>query len=366
LTGNRVKLTSDMQLVAQQPVDERIRYELTSALDYTLQPDAASSALDENLALPAGYNPATLRFAAALRSRFHDDGARIRAVLDFFGNKENRFVYSLQPPLLGRNSVDEFLFRTRSGFCEHYAGAFVVLMRAMGIPARVVTGYQGGERNPVDGFLTVRQSDAHAWAEVWLPARGWIRIDPTAMVSPERIRRDVDAAEASEPILGGLITMNAGRGSLLAALRYRWDALNNGWNQWVLNYTPQRQKSLLRSLGLDNIAARLLALSAAVAAALMLAFALLALANRRKADPVELAYDQLCRRLARRGMPRLPHEGPRSYCRRLSDSSALLPETKSAAERFLTLLETVRYAAPDTASRASLLAQLKNLLNRIR
>lgn len=366
LTDQRVTLTSDMQLLAQQPIDERVRYAVTSALDYTLQAEAPRAVLNDNLLLPVGYNQATLRFAAALHSRFPNDTERIKAVLDFFGGKESPFVYTLQPPLLGRNSIDEFLFRTRAGFCEHYAGAFVVLMRAMGIPARVVTGYQGGELNPVDGFLTVRQSDAHAWAEVWLPARGWIRVDPTAAVSPDRIQRSVTNVETGEPILGGLITMNAGRDSLLAAFRYRWDAVNNGWNQWVLNYTPQRQKSLLGSLGFDNIGAHMLLLLAAAAAAVTLAFAGAMLASRRKADPIELAYDQFCRRLARRGMVRLLHEGPRSYRARLSTSSLLSADTISAAQQFLTLLESARYAAPDISVRTSLLLQLKTLLNRIR
>jgi transglutaminase-like putative cysteine protease len=366
IADRRVVLTSDMQLTAQEPVDERVRYELTSALDYTLQADASPAVLNDNLLLPISYNPATLRFAAAVHSRFATDDARIRAVLDFFGNRNNHFVYSLQPALLGRNSVDEFLFQTRSGFCEHYAGAFVVLMRAMGIPARVVTGYQGGERNPVDGFLIVRQSDAHAWAEVWLPTRGWIRVDPTAMVSPDRIQRDVTTTAENEPILGGLITMNTGRNSLLAALRYRWDAVNNGWNQWVLNYTPQRQKSLLHSLGLDNIAAQTLFLLAAVASALIFAFGLVMLIGRRNVDPIELAYSQLCKRLARRGLSRLPFEGPRTYRARLSSAAALPAETRTAAERFLTLLEEARYAALDAAARTKLLFELKKLLNRIR
>jgi transglutaminase-like putative cysteine protease len=367
LTDNRVTLSADMQLIAQRPIDERIRYELSSALDYTLPADTTPEMLDDNLRLPVGYNPASWRFAAALRKEFHSDAERVRAVLNFFGDKQYKFIYTLEPPLpLGRHSVDEFLFKTRAGFCEHYAGAFVVLMRAMGIPARVVTGYQGGERNPVDGFLTVRQSDAHAWAEVWLPARGWIRIDPTAMVSPDRIQRNVTETEAGEPLLGGLITMNAGRNSLLASLRYRWDAINNGWNQWVLNYTPQRQKSLLRSLGFDNIGAHLLLLFAAAAAAVALAFGATMLASRRKADPVELVYDQLCRRLARRGMPRQRHEGPRSYGARVMQSPALPAATKTTAQQFLDLLETARYAVPNTAARAGLLPQLKTLLKRIR
>jgi transglutaminase-like putative cysteine protease len=367
LIDNPVTLTPDRQLVARQPLDERVRYQVTSALDYTLQADAAPDTLHDDLLLPRGYNPITLRFAAALHSRFHSDAERIKAVLDFFGGSEYKFVYTLQPPLLGANSVDEFLFRTRAGFCEHYAGAFVVLMRAMGIPARVVTGYQGGEINPVDGFLTVRQSDAHAWAEVWLPKRGWLRIDPTAAVSPDRIMRNAAGAETREPLLDGLIELNTGRDALLSRLRFRWDAINNGWNQWVLNYTPQRQKNLLRSLGFDNIGWWTLALlTLAAGAVIMLAIAIPMLAGRSRRDPIERAYDSLCRRMARHGMAPYPHEGPRSYGRRLRAMASLPADARSAIEQFLHLLETARYARLDQASRTALLPQLKILLNRIR
>jgi transglutaminase-like putative cysteine protease len=366
LVDNPVTLTPDMQLVSRRAIDERVRYQLTSALDYALEPDASPERLKNNLLLPIGYNPMTLRFAAALHRRLHNDAQRIQAVLDFFGGKEYNFVYTLQPPLLDRNSVDDFLFRTRAGFCEHYAGAFVVLMRAMGIPARVVTGYQGGQINPVDGFLTVRQSDAHAWAEVWLPQRGWVRVDPTAAVSPDRIERNVDAAQASEPILGGLINMDTGRDSLLSRLRFRWDAINNGWNQWVLNYTPERQKNLLRSLGFDNIGWQTLALLAAAAgAAIMLAIGIPMLISRSRRDPIERVYAAFCKRMTRYGMPPHLYEGPRSYGSRLA-SSSLPVDSKHAVEQFLALLETARYAALDHASRIALLPQLITLLNRIR
>src|ERR1039457_5975328 len=115
--------------------------------------------------------------------------------------REQGFVYTLEPPLLGRDSVDEFLFGSKSGFCEHYASSFVFLMRAAGVPARVVTGYQGGDINPVDGYMIVRQSDAHAWAEVWLKGRGWVRFDPTAAASPVRVESGIAAAvPATDPL----------------------------------------------------------------------------------------------------------------------------------------------------------------------
>lgn len=365
LPDNPVRLTPDMQLLARRPVDARVRYDVVSAPRYTLQPELGKADLQPWLALPPGYNPRTLQFATSLRRSIPDNAERIAAVLAFFRDDRYGFRYTLEPPLLGRNGVDEFLFVTRAGFCEHYAGAFTVLMRAMGIPARVVTGYQGGEINPVDGFMTVRQSDAHAWAEVWLPQRGWVRVDPTAAVSPSRIERSVAVAPTTEPMLGGLINLDTGRDSWIAALRFRWDALDNSWNQWVLNYTPERQKNLLHSLGFGNIGwPTMVLLMCAIGAIAMLIVAVPLLAGRRNSDPVEALYAVLCKRMERRGFPRNPHEGPRTYAGRLSANAALAPAVQEALQGFLSLYEQTRYGHP--ASRSDALSQLNILLNQIR
>jgi transglutaminase-like putative cysteine protease len=367
LNDNPVRLTQDRQLVSRRPIDSRVRYDVVSYPDYTLQEDAHPDDLQNWLALPSGYNPRTLQFAANLRKNIHDDAAKIAAVLTFFGDKNYNFIYTLEPPLLGRNSVDEFLFVSHAGFCEHYAGAFVVLMRAMGVPARVVTGYQGGEINPVDGFLTVRQSDAHAWAEVWIVQRGWVRVDPTAAVSPDRVQRSVAVAAPTEPVFGGLINLNIGQDSVFGKLRFRWDAINNSWNQWVLNYTPERQKSLLRSLGFDNINWQTMTLlMCAIGAIVMLVIAVPLLADRRKIDPVDAVYAAFCRQMARRGHPRHAHEGPRGYARRLIGGDvALTQEKKHALRNFLALYEQSRYGRP-ASTRSDVLSKLKSLLNQIR
>lgn len=366
LPENPVRLTPDRQLLARRPIDARIRYDVVSSLHYTLQPALTPADLKQWLALPPGYNPRTLQFASKLRRSVPDDAERIATVLTFFHDDKYNFRYTLEPPLLGRDGVDEFLFTTRAGFCEHYAGAFTVIMRAMGIPARVVTGYQGGEINPVDGFMTVRQSDAHAWSEVWLPQRGWVRIDPTAAVSPDRIERNVAVAPTTEPMLGGLINLQTGRGSWIAAMRFRWDALNNSWNQWVLNYTPERQKDLLQSLGFGNIGwSTMLLLMCAVGAVVMLAIAIPLLVGRRNSDPVEALYASLRRKMARRGLSHRPHEGPGTYGQRLLADPALASPVRQALQQFLSLYEQTRYGRP-AASRSDVLSQLKTLLNRIR
>lgn len=356
---------ADLQLLAAEPVNERVRYEAVSHVDFALQPNATAAVLRHWLGLPAGYNPQTIAYARQLRARHADPAGAVDEVLQFF--RKEPFRYTLEPPLLGRDAVDEFLFSTRAGFCEHYAGAFVMLMRAVGIPARVVTGYQGGEINPVDGFMSVRQSDAHAWAEVWLPGRGWVRIDPTAAVAPWRIERNL-ASGLPQEFLGGLgrrLSLDSG---WLTAWRMNWDAVTNRWNQLVLNYSVERQKDLLRSLGFAQPDWRTLTALMFAAGSLVLAVIAIPLVrNRPRRDPLAACYRRLCDLLARDGLPRAAHEGPRAYCARVTaPDSPLAPHRKAAVARFLQLYETVRYGTPDTNAPAARLAELKTLLSESR
>jgi transglutaminase-like putative cysteine protease len=369
LAGNASRLTPDLQIVSTEPITQRIRYEASSNPDFLLQPDESEQSLRNWLYLPAGYNPRALDYASGLRNRHRQDGDLVNAVLRFF--REEKFSYTLEPPALGRNTVDEFLFTTRAGFCEHYSSAFVVLMRAAGIPARVVTGYQGGEINAVDGFMTVRQSDAHAWAEVWLKNRGWVRVDPTAAVAPDRVSRNLSTVIPPR-VLGGLITLDRGRSSAwfegIRSLRQNWDALNNAWNQWVLDYSFAKQQSLLQSLGFANADWRLLAaLLSGIGSLVLLLTGLPLVRNRIKTAPIDALYASLCKRMAQRGFARAAHEGPRAYRLRLAQAATDLPEPqKSAVLRFLELYEAARYAPTPAqagkASHAALIAQLKSLL----
>lgn len=364
LTNNRTGISPDFQLVSERPISTRVRYEVTSYLDYDLQAQESAVSLRDWLNLPVGYNPNTLAFALEMRKQSANDLAAVNEVLKFF--RREKFSYTLQPPLLGRNGVDEFLFSTRAGFCEHYAGAFVVMMRAMNIPARVVTGYQGGQMNPVDGFMTVKQSDAHAWAEVWIAPRGWIRVDPTAAVAPQRIERNSSAGSATA--FGGLINMNMGADSWLRKIRFSWEAVNNGWNQWVLNYTPDRQKSLLQSLGFGNIDWRTMtALMFAIGGVLTLLIAFLLLANRKETDPLDAAYAKLGKQMTQLGYPRHLHEGPRSYSARLLASAATLTqEQKRAIKNFLIIYEAARYRPLEKSALPDVLSKLTSLLKKSR
>jgi len=369
LPQHTVRLQPDMQLLAAQAVTERVRYDVASSLDYQLQADESPVVLRDWMELPPGFNPKTHEFATQLRSRSADDLDMVNAVLQMF--REQQFSYTLRPPRVGRNGVDDFLFSTRAGFCEHYAGAFVVLMRILDIPARVVTGYQGGELNQVDGYLTVRQSDAHAWAEVWLAGRGWVRVDPTAAVAPDRVERNL-AANRPRGEFGNLLFFDAASGPWSAALqklRDNRDAINNAWNQWVLDYTPARQRGFLQSLGIDDpdwgtLAALALTLGAAVTALVALPL----VRNREKMDPAERLYRKLCADLSRAGWPRAAHEGPLSYRTRLREA-ALPPARQRAAIAFLELYESLRYGMQDTPNAKSARAalhQLKSLLKRSR
>ncbi len=282
--------------------------------------------------------------------------------------RRENYVYTLNPPLLGRNAVDDFLYGSRAGFCEHFAGAFVFLMRAAGVPARVVTGYQGGERNPLDGYLTVRQSDAHAWAEVWLERRGWVRIDPTAAVAPERVRRGLEVAiPPRAPFgiegLGRFMQLDGETSPWLAQLRYAAGAINNGWNQWVLNYTPQRQSSVVERVQSSLFDWRTPLVLAILASLLLLWRFLL---RRRETDPVDALYSALCSRLARLGLARSADEGPNGYAARIRAAASLAPPAQAAACEFLDRYSAWRYAPRQSGTHPAPTPILKRLLSQVR
>jgi transglutaminase-like putative cysteine protease len=352
--------SDELELSSRLPINERLRYSARAWVNHQWQANLAPERLAKWLRLPPGYNPRALELAQSLHRPGNPAGS-IQAVLAMF--RREQFRYTLEPPPLGRDTVDDFLFTTRAGFCEHYAAAFTVLMRAMGIPARVVNGYQGGELNPVDGYLTVRQSDAHAWAEVWLAQRGWVRIDPTAAVAPERVEHNLARSLPQTAPFGldGLIGLRNNPDSWLSQLRFSINALNNAWNQWVLDYNPDRQRTFLEELSTGLFHWRGVAGLAAIAALVLL---LRWLRRRAAQDPVDAAYGAFCRLMAKRGRARLPDEGPHSYAQRLHDLE--LPESKKAALRsFLELYGKLKYGRPDVKHPASA-ARLATLLNELK
>jgi transglutaminase-like putative cysteine protease len=247
--GLETAMSSELQWVASRPLVDLTRYQAVSHVNFRHGPQRRLAVLPEYTQLPPGFNPRTIELAGSLmrENAGGDPLSLVQAALRQL--RTGGYLYTLEPGVFGDHTADEFWFDRKQGFCEHIASSFVVLMRAMSIPARIVTGYQGGEPNGVDGYWTVRQSDAHAWAEVWLENRGWVRIDPTSVVAPGRTGTFQRLQTPRGVFAAAIETVNP---NLSAMVRATWEAMNHRWNQWVLNYTQSRQLNLLRSLGFES------------------------------------------------------------------------------------------------------------------
>ena len=352
-------MTPELEWLVSRPVTDTLRYSATSYPQFRHGPAKQSIRLRELVDLPAGFNPRTLALAQELHRRpavlRGGAPALVEAALDLL--KTGGYTYTLEPGVYGTHTADEFWFDRKTGFCEHIASAFVVLMRAGDVPARIVTGYQGGERNPVDGDWTVRQSDAHAWAEVWLEGRGWVRVDPTGAVAPGRTGQ-LQRLRAPRGVIGEAIG-NAIGVQLGERLRAVWEATNSRWNQWVLNYTQARQFDLLRALGMDAPDwSDLLRLLAGLVGVVALLGALWALWERRQHDPWLRLVQDARQRLARAGLALPAHLPPRAMAAQVqahfgSDAAAPLAA-------WLLRLEQQRYA-PQAPGAPDHTAQLRTL-----
>jgi protein-glutamine gamma-glutamyltransferase len=346
------RLTSEYLVISLTPIRSRMRYEMRSFPQFQAASGGSPEDLASTLRLPRGFNPRSLALAREWRDSLPDNSAIVRRAIEFF--RSSRFEYTLQPPALGRNSVDEFLFDTKQGFCEHFASSFVFLMRAAGVPARVVTGYQGGDTNPVDGYMVVRQADAHAWAEVWLAGNGWTRVDPTAAAVPVRVELGITAAAPAGATLPLLMRTNL---NWLKGLRNNWEALTNQWNQWVLGYNPDRQREMLSWLGVPQPSWQTMTVMLfwSVAGVLLLT-AVWLLRGIRREDTVQRAWLRFCEKLARAGLARTRAEGPLDYANRVARA---LPARENAVRAIASLYVDQRYGpGPDTHS----IARLKHLV----
>ncbi len=337
-------MTSTYQIQARREIRQRMRYSLTSHLDYKA---LEISERQRRIAtyLPDDHHPRTRELARQWKSEENSPGALVDRALAYFN--QQAFVYTLQPPRLLQDPVDQFLFDTRRGFCEHYAAAFTVLMRAAEVPARIVTGYQGGDINPLGNYLVVRQRDAHAWSEVWLEDEGWVRVDPTGAVSPNRVEQGIDTALPPEfRPLGFQVEEDSLFGDVWKQMGNTWDALNNTWNDWVLGYGPEYQNALLDWLGLGGAGYRGMALLLMGLLALMLTVlgGWLLWHNIRpySRDPVQRQYQRFCARLARHGLPRRPWEGPHGFGNR---AAARFPELAGQIQEIIRLYVELRYHA---------------------
>ncbi|WP_028602284.1 transglutaminaseTgpA domain-containing protein [Ottowia thiooxydans] len=360
------RLTSDLQWLASRPITDLLRYRAESYPQFRYGLMAANGQprkdFGEYLRLPPDFNPRTLALAKELKAEVPESAPEglVQAALGRL--RTGGYQYTLEPGVTGLHSADEFWFDTKAGFCEHIASAFVILMRAAGVPSRIVTGFQGGEVNSVDGYWTVRNADAHAWAEVWLADRGWVRVDPTASVAPGRVGQ-FQRLRPPDGMMAGAI--GAFSPTLLVQLRATWEAINNGWNQWVLNYTQSRQLDLLKNLGFDNpswedlgkVLAGLLTLAA-------LAGSAWAIWERGQHDPWQRLLGQARKRLLKAGVQLPPNAPPRELAR-LAQASEQLPEPlKNALQEWLLALERARYA-PNPGSMPAQIAKLQSQFKQI-
>ena len=340
LGGPPLRQRDDLQWVTDRPLYERVRVTAEAYTRFQHGPTQTTPSRDQNLELPAGYNPRTLAWAAALRRepRYANAPANelAQAVLQHI--RSGGYTYTLAPGEYGHDGVDEFWLDRKEGFCEHFASAFVVIMRAFDVPARVVTGFQGADPLPVDGYFVVRQSSAHAWAEYWLPGSGWVRADPTAAVAPERIVRSVRLLPAPGLVAGAIDAVSP---ALMEQLRNAWEALDNRWNQWVLNYSRGQQLDVLKDLGFSAPGWEDLAvLLAGALSTLALTGALWAWWDRHRIDPWMRQREALLRTLRRLGIEAGAHDAPRTLAQRVRARHGPAGE---ALAQLLDRLEQQRY-----------------------
>jgi transglutaminase-like putative cysteine protease len=348
---DHARMSFDGQLVSNSPVRARIRYELASVIMPEAEPKERPSTLQRALRLPQGFNPRSSALAAQWRGASASDAEVLKRAVAFL--RQGGYAYTLEPPLLGTDSVDEFLFDTKAGFCEHFSSAFAFLMRSAGIPARIVTGYQGGELNSVDSIITVRQSDAHAWTEVFLAGLGWLRVDPTAAAVPGRVESGMARAV---PQATSLPLMMRPQLEWLRAVRDRWEAVAHKWNVWVLGYNPERQRDLMASIGMRDADWRsLTATLFTFLGAMTLVLLAWSLKRLARPDPVQKAWRAFCRKLAARGVERSPSEGPRDYSAR---AARALPAARLSILRIGELYIALRYGANASAEGARRLREL--------
>ena len=339
--GYRLVPRDDLQWLADRPVLERLRFRATASTRFVLGAPRRFGELQESLALPTGFNPRTIAWAHAFRA---DPSHRVatptqlaQALLQHI--RAHGFSYTLAPGEYGRDAVDEFWLDRKEGFCEHFAAAFVVVMRAAGVPARIVTGYQGTDLPAVEGYYVVRQSSAHAWAEYWQSGTGWVRADPTGAVAPDRISRSSRLAPQPGFVAGTLDAMNP---ELFAQLRSAWEAVNNRWNQWVLNYSRGQQFDVLKQIGFvaptwEDLALLLVGTLSGLA----LAGAIWAWLDRHRVDPWVRQLERMKRALRPLGVPAAPHDPPRALAARVREQFGVTGEPLAA---LLDALEARRYS----------------------
>lgn len=356
-----VLLTGNGTLYALRPLQQKRQISLQYYPQATTRGELSRWQRQQDLALPGGINPQTDALVDELRLSHPQDADLVQAMLRYFA--DNGFVYTLNPPALpGRDQIDDLLFGTRRGFCAHFAGALTYMLRRAGLPARVVTGYLGGEVDPSGEFVSVYQFNAHAWVEVWLQGR-WQRIDPTLMVAPDRAEVNLDQLlPASETRLRDPFNLASYSHTLLLARVHQWlTEVDYRWSVWVLNYDNQRQAQWLAALNGNNLLAR---------AGLMLGGLLLTLLlallpgwwrrHRQPKDKLLATYLAACARIERvYGIARTRQETPQQYLQRLQ---ALPTPAWQTMQALSAQFVAARYGQQD-ATQA--LRQMRHLLRQL-
>jgi transglutaminase-like putative cysteine protease len=350
-----VRQMSDFRWQRRRSVEQSILYAAESWPNVVRETVLSEGARLQALQLPARGNPQVREWAADLHRHHGEADAVVDALLAYFTAQP--FRYTLKPPALGANSVDDFLFGSRAGFCEHYAGAMTFALRAAGVPARVVTGYQGGELNPDGNYLSVRQFDAHAWVEYWQAGVGWRSVDPTAAVAPMRVEQGLEQALAADEEFLGDSPMSALRYRNLAwlnSIRMSWDSLDYGWQRWVLGYQGQQQLQVL-GRWFSGFQAQVFAGGAVIILGLLALWLLKPW--QRQSDFQLRVFNRFERLLARQGLKRQPGEGAQAFAQRAGER---LPAQAQAIEAFVREFQAQRYAGGG-GSHATLRQHLKSL-----
>lgn len=328
------------QLITKDNPGDRAAYKITSFSQYNTG-DITKTERRDNLQLPSDPSKKIMQLVTQLDG-FEASAERfIQSVMSHFKNE--KFYYTLTPPLMEEKPIETFLFETRYGFCSHYATAFVYLMRVAGLPARVVAGYQGGEHNKVGDFLEVRQANAHAWAEVWLKNKGWTRFDPTAAIAPERVEQDVniDLQIATGSVNFSPININVGRAlSWMKNAKQLWSGIDYSWQRWVINYSTVNQSKFLSSLGINNISSMVQWLIASIALiTCILAWTIFKTRQTKIAEELIL-YQRYCKKLAKAGVYKKIGETAKDFASRVQKQR---PDIAEEVEKITAVFLRLRY-----------------------
>lgn len=370
LAGYQSSMQADLQWMVNRPITELARYKVQSYPDFRHGPPQAVLGLREFVELPPGFNPRTLELASQIRRdpRYATAGSAELVEVVMQRLRTGGYTYTLEPGVYGQNTSDEFWFDRKAGFCEHIASSFVILMRALDVPARIVTGYQGGEQNPLDGFWTLRQSDAHAWAEVWHEDRGWVRVDPTSAVSPGRTgssQRLVAPRGVVEQVIGNFSP------GFTRQFRATWEAVNNAWSQWILNYTQGKQLNLLKGLGFESPSwTDLSYVLIGIIVFVSLLGAAWTLWEQTQHDPWLRLLAKVRKQLSKAGIESTPAHSPRQLAALVQARYGAAADGQAAAlHDWLMQLERQRYADTTTGSTRATgahgLNQLKRQYNKL-